>query len=91
MFGFSGSEFIVIFFVGLLILKPEDLPIVLKKIGQFYGQLRRMYIQIMDEIQSYIPEEEEIKKVVSQHSLSHQVQNKDKEDTKHHDSKKENM
>jgi sec-independent protein translocase protein TatA len=41
MFGVSLPELIVIMVLGLLVLGPQRLPEVARKIGRLYGQLRR--------------------------------------------------
>jgi Sec-independent protein translocase protein TatA len=41
MFGVSLPELIVIMVLGLLVLEPQRLPEVARKIGRLYGQLRR--------------------------------------------------
>jgi Tat protein translocase TatB subunit len=41
MFGVSLPELIVIMVLGLLVLGPQRLPEVSRKIGRLYGQLRR--------------------------------------------------
>ncbi len=42
MFNFSGSEIFFLLIVGLVVLGPEKLPPVLRKMGQLYGQFKRM-------------------------------------------------
>jgi Tat protein translocase TatB subunit len=50
MFGIGGLELVLIFVVLLVVVRPEDLPMVLRKLGEWYGQLQRMYYAILDEI-----------------------------------------
>jgi len=57
MFGFGLSEFIVIVILLIILVKPEELPSVMRKIGEIYGQLRRISTQLIDEIESLAPEE----------------------------------
>ena len=42
MFNFSGSEIIFLLILGLVVLGPEKLPPVLRKMGQLYGQFKRV-------------------------------------------------
>ena len=42
MFNFSGSEIIFLLILGLVVLGPEKLPPVLRKMGQLYGQFKRI-------------------------------------------------
>jgi len=42
MFNFSGSEIIFLLILGLVVLGPEKLPPVLRKMGQMYGQLKKI-------------------------------------------------
>lgn len=50
MFGISLPELVVIAFAALLILGPNELPVVLKKIGTLVGQLKSLANQFMEEI-----------------------------------------
>jgi Tat protein translocase TatB subunit len=42
MFNFSGSELMFLLILGLVVLGPEKLPTVLRKMGRFYGEFKRM-------------------------------------------------
>lgn len=42
MFNFSGSEIIFLLILGLVVLGPEKLPPVLRKMGQLYGQFKKI-------------------------------------------------
>lgn len=42
MFNFSGSEIIFLLILGLVVLGPERLPPVLRKMGQLYGQFKKI-------------------------------------------------
>ena len=42
MFNFSGSEIIFLLILGLVVIGPEKLPPVLRKMGQLYGQFKRI-------------------------------------------------
>lgn len=41
MFNLSGSEVVFLLLAGLVVLGPERLPGVIRKVGQVYGDLRR--------------------------------------------------
>jgi sec-independent protein translocase protein TatB len=47
VFDLSFSEIGVIAVVAILVLKPEDLPVVMNKIGKFIGSIRR-YMSDLD-------------------------------------------
>ena len=38
----GGSELIIVAIVALLVVKPKDLPVMMRKIGEFTAQARRM-------------------------------------------------
>ena len=42
MVNFSGSEIIFLLILGLVVLGPEKLPPVLRKMGQLYGQFKKI-------------------------------------------------
>ncbi len=42
VFNLSGSEVIFLLLAGLVVLGPERLPSVIRRVGRTYGQLRRM-------------------------------------------------
>jgi len=46
VFGFSLSELIVVIVVALVVIGPKDLPKMLRKLGQWAGQLRRMAAEL---------------------------------------------
>ena len=41
MFNLSGSEVVFLLIAGLVVLGPERLPGVIRKVGQIYGELKR--------------------------------------------------
>lgn len=53
MFGLSGTEIIIIAVIAIVFIKPEDLPKIIRQLGQAYGNFRRMYYSFLDEINSY--------------------------------------
>ena len=42
MFGIGISELVVIFLVALLVLGPDQLPKVARKLAQFFGEFRKL-------------------------------------------------
>ena len=42
MSGIGGSEFVLLFLIGLLILGPERLPAVARQVGNWVGKARQM-------------------------------------------------
>lgn len=52
MFGFGFSEWCIVVLVTLVVVKPEDLPKVFKKLGEWYGKAQRFYYGITDEFKS---------------------------------------
>lgn len=51
MFGISLMEFIFIAVAALLIVKPEDIPSLLKNIGKFIGKFQRISQEIMQAVE----------------------------------------
>ena len=52
-------EFLIIFFFFILLVKPEDIPIIFKNLGLFYRKLSRYFYNIkyeIDEINSEFSE-----------------------------------
>ena len=43
-------EFLIIFFFFILLVKPEDIPIIFKNLGLFYRKLSRYFYNIKYEI-----------------------------------------
>ena len=52
MFGLSFSEIMIIGFVLLLIIRPEDLPKLARTAGRFYANFQRVYRQIIRDLNS---------------------------------------
>ena len=51
MFGLGFGEFLILFVVALIVIKPEDIPSVFRKMGDGYRSLHRMVYQVLDELQ----------------------------------------
>ena len=52
MFGIGPGEAILILFVAILFIRPEDLPKIVREIGKLYGELQRWIDVLKDEINS---------------------------------------
>lgn len=52
MFDLGFSEFFLIFIVGAIFFRPEDYPLILKRIRSFYIQITAYYYTILDEVSS---------------------------------------
>ena len=50
MFNIGLIEFLIIFFVVILFIKPEDLPKILNKIGLFYRKVSRYFYNFKYEL-----------------------------------------
>lgn len=50
MFGIGGLEMVLVGLVLLIVVRPEDLPKVFRQLGQWYGEARRIYYAVLDEI-----------------------------------------
>jgi sec-independent protein translocase protein TatB len=51
MFDIGFTELLVIFVVALLVVGPEQLPVVAKKVGLYLGKMRRSFQAIKDEVE----------------------------------------
>ncbi len=51
MFDIGFTELLVIFVVALLVVGPERLPAVARKIGLYVGKMRRSFQSIKDEVE----------------------------------------
>jgi len=51
MFDIGFSELLVIFVVALLVVGPEQLPVVAKKMGLYLGRMRRSFQSIKEEVE----------------------------------------
>ena len=54
-------EFLIIFFFFILLVKPEDIPIIFKNLGLFYRRLSRYFYNIKYEIDEINKEFSEVK------------------------------
>ncbi len=50
MFGFDLSECLIIGVAIVVFIKPEDFPVLVRKIGQWYGQWTRAYESVKHDL-----------------------------------------
>ena len=50
MFGIGTPEFLLIGLIAFMLIKPEDLPGMIRKAGELYGKALRMYHAFLDEM-----------------------------------------
>ena len=66
-------EFLIIFFFFILLVKPEDIPVIFKNLGLFYRKLSRYFYNIkyeIDEINNEFSEVNIKKKIKNEVSRS---------------------
>src|SRR5262249_2491015 len=68
MFDFSSGELLLIALAVLIFIKPKDLPVVLRTIGQWTGKIRRMAGEFQDQFREAMREAEmaDIKKDIDE-------------------------
>jgi len=58
MFDFSSGELLLIALAVLIFIKPKDLPVVLRTVGQWTGKIRRMAGEFQDQFREAMREAE---------------------------------
>lgn len=53
MFGIGTPEFLLIGLIAFMLIKPEDLPGMIRKAGELYGKVLRMYHAFLDEMAAF--------------------------------------
>ena len=48
MFGIGFGEIILVLLIAIIFVRPEDLPKFLRSAGKLYGQLRKMYREVIE-------------------------------------------
>ena len=68
MFDFSSGELLLIAVAVLIFIKPKDLPVVLRTVGQWTGKIRRMAGEFQDQFREAMREAEmaDIKKDIDE-------------------------
>lgn len=46
MFGIGLSEIVVLVFIAILLIRPEDLPTFFRKAGRFYAKVKNAYKEV---------------------------------------------
>ena len=64
-------EFLIIFFFFILLVKPEDIPIIFKNLGLFYRKLSRYFYNIKYEIDEINNEISEVS--INKKKIKHEV------------------
>ncbi len=54
MFDFSFSEILIIFVLALIVLGPEKLPTVVRRVGRWVGRARAMARQLQEQLEEEI-------------------------------------
>ncbi len=67
MFGIGLSEIIIVALVMVVVIKPEDLPKVFRRLGKWYGSVRKTYLELVSikdaflkEIDAAVPKAEDL-------------------------------
>lgn len=58
MFGIAWSEFLLIGIVALVVVPPKDLPVMMRTVGRWVGQMRRMASDFQYQVSSALREAE---------------------------------
>jgi sec-independent protein translocase protein TatB len=56
VFNVTGGELLIILVIALVVLGPEKLPEMIRKVGRVYGELRRMSSGFQEELRSVLDE-----------------------------------
>ena len=56
VFNLQGSELVIILLLALVVLGPEKLPDAMRKLGNFYGQMKKMSTSFQQEFKSAVDE-----------------------------------
>ena len=48
MFGIGFGEILIVLLIAIVFIRPEDLPKFLRSAGRLYGQLKRMYKEVIE-------------------------------------------
>jgi len=48
MFGIGFGEIVLVLLVAIVFIRPEDLPKFLSRAGRLYGQLKRLYNELIN-------------------------------------------
>ena len=48
MFGIGFGEILIVLLIAIIFIRPEDLPKFLARAGRLYGQIKRMYKEVIE-------------------------------------------
>ena len=60
MFGIGAGEILIVLLIAIVFIRPDDLPKFLRSAGRLYGQIKKMYNEVIktkDKIIKEIDEE----------------------------------
>lgn len=73
MFDIGFSELLVVFVVMLLVVGPERLPVVARKVGMYLGRMRRSFNQVKAEVEQEL-EIEAVKAQLKENALKKEAE-----------------
>ena len=56
MFGIGFGEILIVLLIAIVFIRPKDLPKFLRSAGRLYGQLKRMYSEVIHVKENIIKE-----------------------------------
>lgn len=72
MFDIGFSELLLVFVVTLLIVGPEKLPTVARKMGRFVGKIKRSFDQVRHDVEQEL-EIEEVKRQLKENAMAEEA------------------
>lgn len=72
MFDIGFSELLLVFVVTLLIVGPEKLPTVARKMGRFVGKIKRAFDQVRHDVEQEL-EIEAVKQQLKENAMAEEV------------------
>jgi sec-independent protein translocase protein TatB len=72
MFDIGFTELLLIFVVTLLVVGPEKLPGVAKKMGRFFGQIKRTFNQVKHDVEQEL-EIEAVKAKLKENAMAEEA------------------
>lgn len=59
MFGIGFGEILIVLLIAIVFIRPEDLPKFLRSAGRLYGQIKKMYNEVIQAKEKIIKEMDE--------------------------------
>lgn len=72
MFDIGFTELLLIFVVTLLVVGPEKLPTVARKMGRFFGQIKRTFNQVKHDVEQEL-EIEAVKSKLKENAMAEEA------------------